>query len=821
MAAKLILGKYEPRGEVGSGGSGSVIEAWDTVILRKVAIKCIALNARREPVPARREEGAAYDAGRFADGVAQQRAPRHAAPAQTQQALASQSADGAPIFVLPWEDEQDAYERFARTNPTKVLHKEAEADFRQAETAYREPAIAEQAPVRLEARFVQPASSRREPAPSFREPAADPAPAAAYAVSDQTPGLDEARAIAKLVDENIVTLYDFGVEGNTAFLVMEYVEGVTLKRFLEQHDAELTLDTIAAVFDSVAHALEVAHANKVLHLDIKPDNILINRQGQVKVTDFGLASLTDFQGYGHAGGGTIGYMPPEQMHREALDARCDEWAFASILYQMLVGENPFVVAAHNPLTFDDLERAEAAIRETDLVLPSYLWDELNPAADDVLFCALDPDREKRFDSIARFADEMAPLLGDPDVGYADIRGMMEADAAAAEGLMARELPPVPGALGLAGPAAAGEGAGNIASEGGRSGFRGLLDSFKSARAERRQRAQIEKEMRQREALEAREGAQMAAYNDERFADRYPDRYEPLPEERYDPAYDDAGPAQPRQGFFSRLGSDKVFAALGRVFAAIGSAFIATIGYANIPQFGGFDNPVFLIVLAAFAVVGLIVPSISAGLAFLMLAAALCVSGSYVLGALLVLATVGWWYLCARHGKSRTNTALAFPAMGAFGFTPAAPLLAGYCLNLREALLTTVFGIFIALALAGFGTVDILNWDAVTYFHIHTSSVQTTVLGMLMLPQTWCIIVSWLASAAIVALGCAPGKRVLGGFACIAGALVIIVGLCAAQWLISGQTQIFPPSSVMIPTLVASVVITAAAFTKIPERSGKK
>ena len=428
MAAKLILGKYEPRGQVGSGGSGSVIEAWDTVILRKVAIKCIALNTHREPAPTHREQGAVQ----VIDAPMQQRAPRHAALTPAQQAKVSQSADGAPIFVLPWEDEQDAYERFARTNPTKVIDREAavrdlEAGFRDSAATQREPAYAEPAMVRQEPRFVQPDSARREPAEKQA-----PAPASAYAVTDQTPGLDEARAIAKLVDENIVTLYDFCVEVNTSFLVKEYVEGVTLTRFLEQHDAELTLDTIAAVFDSVAHALEVAHANKVLHLDIKPDNILINPHGQVKVTDFGLASLTDFQGYGHAGGGTIGYMPPEQMHREALDARCDEWAFASILYQMLVGENPFVVAAHNPLTFEDLEHAEAAIRETDLVLPSYLWDELDPAADDVLFRALDPDREKRFRSIAQFADEMAPLLGDPDVGYADIRGMMAADAAAAD-----------------------------------------------------------------------------------------------------------------------------------------------------------------------------------------------------------------------------------------------------------------------------------------------------------------------------------------------------------------------------------------------------
>lgn len=95
-------------------------------------------------------------------------------------------------------------------------------------------------------------------------------------------------------------------------------KGMTLTELLRDHDDRLTLDVVAAVFEAVAHALEVAHENGVLHLDIKPDNILINASGQVKVTDFGLATLADAQGFGVAGGGTIGYMPLEQMRRRTL-----------------------------------------------------------------------------------------------------------------------------------------------------------------------------------------------------------------------------------------------------------------------------------------------------------------------------------------------------------------------------------------------------------------------------------------------------------------------------------------------------------------------
>ena len=236
------------------------------------------------------------------------------------------------------------------------------------------------------------------------------------------PGLDEARTAAMLSDASIVTVYDFEVQGNTAYLIMEYVEGITLTRFLRERANDVTLDVVAAVFSSVAHALEVAHANQVLHLDIKPDNVLINRQGQVKVTDFGLATLADASGCGTTGGGTIGYMPLEQMRQESLDARCDEWALASLTYEMLTGKNPFLAPT--------LEQAEAVIEDAELVLPSLCWDDMDEDIDDVLFFALDPDREERYGSVAEFAKALEPFLGDAEAGrkrLAALVGDAEAD----------------------------------------------------------------------------------------------------------------------------------------------------------------------------------------------------------------------------------------------------------------------------------------------------------------------------------------------------------------------------------------------------------
>ena len=230
------------------------------------------------------------------------------------------------------------------------------------------------------------------------------------------PGLSEAQVAGNLGSPNIVAVYDLQLEGTTAYLIMEYVDGTSLADLLVDHDEDITLDIIAAVADGVANALEVAHRNNVLHLDIKPGNILIDKQGQVKVTDFGMAAVPDAQGNRHGEGGTIGYMPPEQMDRENLDERCDEWALASVIYQMLAGENPFEAP--------NLEAARAVIRGAELVVPSLMWEDLDDQADDVLFYALDPDRDERYETVGDFAEEIIPFLGKPKRGQKELAALL-------------------------------------------------------------------------------------------------------------------------------------------------------------------------------------------------------------------------------------------------------------------------------------------------------------------------------------------------------------------------------------------------------------
>ena len=397
---QLILNRYKPLAKAGAGGFGTVQVAWDTRIQRKVAIKCIPLS-EAELLRAALPGADAIDVSPDERSESVIASSVHAAgPAGSSSSIVD------PADVPPWEDlpeeagfagSGDAGDSGASDDQKELASVSvSQAGCDSAGTSSSDASLGQLLPG-------QSASLTN---------AVDPASRPLVRTLSRIPGLDEARTAAMLSDPSIVAVYDFEIQDSTAYLIMEYVEGMTLTELLRDHDDRLTLDVVAAVFEAVAHALEVAHENGVLHLDIKPDNILINASGQVKVTDFGLATLADAQGFGVAGGGTIGYMPLEQMRQENLDARCDEWALASVTYEMLAGENPFLAP--------NLFQAQEAIEDGELVLPSLCWDNLDPAADDPIFYALDPEREERYETVADFAEELSPFLGDPAKGRAEL-----------------------------------------------------------------------------------------------------------------------------------------------------------------------------------------------------------------------------------------------------------------------------------------------------------------------------------------------------------------------------------------------------------------
>ena len=228
------------------------------------------------------------------------------------------------------------------------------------------------------------------------------------------PGLAEARTAALLKHPAIVSLIDFEVEQNDALLIMEAVEGPSLSNVIDSTGpGELDLDIITTVTEAMASALDYAHENQVLHLDIKPDNILIDLSGRPKVSDFGIAELADAQGFNQACGGTIGYMPPEQICGQELDQRCDLFSLAMCVYEMLTGDNPFFA--------DDIDESLRKIETFSFDPPSAFRDDIDPALDDVLLTAMQPQRDMRQETVVDFMEEIRPFLGSAKAGQALLR----------------------------------------------------------------------------------------------------------------------------------------------------------------------------------------------------------------------------------------------------------------------------------------------------------------------------------------------------------------------------------------------------------------
>ncbi len=204
----------------------------------------------------------------------------------------------------------------------------------------------------------------------------------------------EARTIARLEHPSIVRVFDFGVQEGTPFLVMDYAPNGTLR---ERHPKGIPLlpDMIVPYVKQVAAALHYAHEQKVVHRDVKPENMLIGKQGQILLSDFGLAVIarTSQSQIAQEIGGTVVYMAPELLQGKARPAS-DQYALAVIVYQWLSGEWPFE-GTYREIAFQHMLANPVPLRERAPALP--------PELETVVMTALAKDPKDRFASIRAFA----------------------------------------------------------------------------------------------------------------------------------------------------------------------------------------------------------------------------------------------------------------------------------------------------------------------------------------------------------------------------------------------------------------------------------
>ncbi|REJ84735.1 MAG: PEGA domain-containing protein [Acidobacteria bacterium] len=212
----------------------------------------------------------------------------------------------------------------------------------------------------------------------------------------------EFQSAGTLSHPNIVTIFDVGQEDDVAFIAMEFVQGQTLDQMLRSGDT-ITFEEICDIADGLCAGLDFAHQSGVVHRDVKPANIMLTGQGQVKITDFGVAKVrsADLTQTGTVIG-TPSYMAPEQIMGRDITGACDQFAAGAIFFHMLTGVLPF--AADDPATILYRVAHEAPPR------PSDLYDSLPEAVDAVLLRALSKDANSRYATCTEFARALRRAL---------------------------------------------------------------------------------------------------------------------------------------------------------------------------------------------------------------------------------------------------------------------------------------------------------------------------------------------------------------------------------------------------------------------------
>ena len=183
---------------------------------------------------------------------------------------------------------------------------------------------------------------------------------------------DESLAVAQLSHANIVSVYDVSRSGDTEYIVMELVDGITLKQYMERRgkmDWREALHFITQIMRALSHA----HSRGIIHRDIKPQNIMVLRDGSVKVTDFGIACLASAsQTLTQEALGSVHYISPEQARGDRTDARSDIYSAGVVLYEMLTGRLPFEGESAVSVAIQHLSSVPLAPREIDPDIPEAL-----------------------------------------------------------------------------------------------------------------------------------------------------------------------------------------------------------------------------------------------------------------------------------------------------------------------------------------------------------------------------------------------------------------------------------------------------------------
>ncbi len=221
----------------------------------------------------------------------------------------------------------------------------------------------------------------------------------------------EAQSAAGLEHPNIVNIYDVGSESGMHYIVMEYVEGVTLKTYIEKK-GRLTYKEAVSIAIQVGRGIEAAHAKQIIHRDIKPQNILISTEGKAKVTDFGIARAVSNNTISADVMGSVHYASPEQARNGFVDGKSDIYSLGIVMYEMVTGRVPF----------DGETTVSIAIKhlQEEMVAPGFYVPDLPISLEKIILKCTQKSPDRRYDTISSLLLDLKQVLIRPDDDFVKI-----------------------------------------------------------------------------------------------------------------------------------------------------------------------------------------------------------------------------------------------------------------------------------------------------------------------------------------------------------------------------------------------------------------
>ena len=218
----------------------------------------------------------------------------------------------------------------------------------------------------------------------------------------------EAQSAAGLEHPNIVNIYDVGSENGLHFIVMEYVEGITLKTYIEKK-GQLSFKEATSIAIQVARGIEIAHSKEIIHRDIKPQNVIISTEGKVKVTDFGIARAISSNTISAEVMGSVHYASPEQARNGFVDGRSDIYSLGIVMYEMVTGRVPF----------DGDTTVSVAIQhlQEEMVEPSVYAPELPISYEKIVLKATQKNPDRRYQTIEELLADLRKALANPEEDF--------------------------------------------------------------------------------------------------------------------------------------------------------------------------------------------------------------------------------------------------------------------------------------------------------------------------------------------------------------------------------------------------------------------